>query len=723
MSPRNARTPILNVLVRKLNRCREEGLRNATQIGLFLLKSALKKRYMRQKYSNSGPALPAGKIPTETGRFLDLEEWAVTFKEHYPAAVNETIRIADLICRGDFQWLCPQCPPFPERVEWFCCFSNGLNWPNDFYQDLDYSSDRRPGDIRQTWELNRHQHFVVLGRAYLLTQDPRYADTFLAQLMDWLERNPPGYGINWLDAQEVALRSLSWTWAYFCFDGYPGFTVDMKRQFFAGLHAHADYILWHLSDRPVTHNHLVTEVCSLAILGLLFPGMRGARKWRDRGLKVFAREVLKQVWDDGLDAELSTNYHCFVLDSFIQLLVVMRANNLAVSEPVTGRIEMMVEAAMHMMRPDGSLPLIGDNDNGRAFRLSELNSNNRKGYLAVGAVLFERPDFKSVAGTFNDEAYWLLGPAGKAAFDTIAPKSPQAHDKYFLPGGMATSRTSWDESADHLILRGGPTQLRHGVSISHNHADLLSFELTLNGRPFLVDPGVYLYGDEDQWRYYYRKSLAHNTLVVDQRDQFVVTETRFGLPGLPLSQTFGFACNQDYLFFDMAHPGYADLGITHRRKILWHKQSHLLILDQLLGQGRHQAELYFHFAPEVALSQTETGLLANDNSDMFRCALSAVSWRPQSIRLIAGETAPIQGWVSQRYAAKQAAPVACFSVEATLPMTLATFLDMSPGVEKKVCGMEHDDGSYRLTVERDATTEELCFPSQGGVAINGKVVN
>ncbi len=69
----------------------------------------------------------------------------------------------------------------------------------------------------------------------------------------------------------------------------------------------------------------------------------------------------------------------------------------------------MIEYVMYFIKDDGSIPLVGDNDSGRIFNLSELDRNNRKYYLSIGTIIFNRSDFKYVASKFHEEAFWLRG--------------------------------------------------------------------------------------------------------------------------------------------------------------------------------------------------------------------------------------------------------------------------------------------------------------------------
>ena len=72
---------------------------------------------------------------------------------------------------------------------------HGRDAPLVFWESVPFL-DPACGDHKVTWELNRHQHFLVLGRAFRLTGDDRYYHAFVRHLTDWIDRNPPLLGIN-----------------------------------------------------------------------------------------------------------------------------------------------------------------------------------------------------------------------------------------------------------------------------------------------------------------------------------------------------------------------------------------------------------------------------------------------------------------------------------------------------------------------------------------------
>src|SRR5207247_2108504 len=84
--------------------------------------------------------------------------------------------------------------------------------PRVCWADVPYL-DPAIGDHKIIWELNRHQHWLQLGRAWWLTGASRYAHAIVDQMESWIDANPPLTGINWSSMLEIGLRTISWTMA------------------------------------------------------------------------------------------------------------------------------------------------------------------------------------------------------------------------------------------------------------------------------------------------------------------------------------------------------------------------------------------------------------------------------------------------------------------------------------------------------------------------------
>src|SRR5436190_5050304 len=100
-------------------------------------------------------------------------------------------------------------------IDWSTDPISGQAWPRRFWSTYDLVGNPEAGDPKVVHEINRHQHLVTLARAYVYTEDERYASVAVAQMDSWIDQNPPGMGINWTSSLEVALRALSWMWALF----------------------------------------------------------------------------------------------------------------------------------------------------------------------------------------------------------------------------------------------------------------------------------------------------------------------------------------------------------------------------------------------------------------------------------------------------------------------------------------------------------------------------
>ena len=76
------------------------------------------------------------------------------------------------------------------KINWNYDYSSGTPTALDFAGDIDYRDYRVVGDAKFVWELNRHLHLPVLGRAYRLSGDRRYAQEVVDQIASWIEACP-----------------------------------------------------------------------------------------------------------------------------------------------------------------------------------------------------------------------------------------------------------------------------------------------------------------------------------------------------------------------------------------------------------------------------------------------------------------------------------------------------------------------------------------------------
>src|ERR1017187_10139557 len=176
----------------------------------------------------------------------------------------------------------------------------------------------------------------------------------------------------------------------------------------------------------------------------------------------------------------------------------------------------MLQFLMHLTRPDGTLPLLGDDDGGRALALDKRDYRSFQDGLCLGAILYRRGDFKHQAGAFCEEALWMLGQDGWEAYRQLESQEPAETQAHYPSAGYVAQRSGWEPLDSHPVFDCGGLGILTGA---HAHGEALSAPLFSRGRELLVDPGTVVYNCAPEWRDYFRSTRAHNTVAIDGRDQ------------------------------------------------------------------------------------------------------------------------------------------------------------------------------------------------------------
>jgi hypothetical protein len=340
---------------------------------------------------------------------------------------------------------------------------------------------------------------------------------------DWIGQNPPQLGVNWACTMEVSIRAVNWLWGYHYFKDSPSLTDDFRLEFLKSLLIHGRHIKRNLEwSETLTTNHYLSNLAGLIYLGVLLPEFKEAQHWRELGLKELEKEISKQVYPDGVDFEASIPYHRLAIELFLSPLLLCQINGIPISDQVLDHLEKMIEFVMYYTKPDGTAPMIGDNDNGRLHRLKVWSEPDREWVdhrylLAIGAVMFEREDFAQAAGDQWEEAFWLLGLSAlefKKRVDTIGSSEVlRPGSKAFRDAGIYIMR---GEDVYLIVDAGGVGQNGYG---GHAHNDTLSFEFFAHGHTWIVDPGTYVYTADYEARHAFRSTAFHNTLMINGVEQ------------------------------------------------------------------------------------------------------------------------------------------------------------------------------------------------------------
>jgi hypothetical protein len=628
--------------------------------------------------------------------FDEKERTIQELRAGWPGEALLTIERANQVLEGRFDLLGFADLSFGDEIDWHFEPITQRRIPAIHWSRLDYLDAAVAGDKKIVWELNRHQYFAILSQAYWLTADERYARGFVAHIESWMDQNPPKLGINWASSLEIAFRSISWLWALYFFKDSPALLPSTFIRILKFLYLNARHIETYLSTYFSPNTHLTGEALGLFYLGTLFPEFKDANRWKKKGNDILLGELSRHVRPDGVYFEQSSYYHRYTVDFYTHYLILMQETGNPVPEIVRKALSSMLDHLMYITRPDGKTPLFGDDDGGRLVKLDQRAANDFRNTLAVGAVLFERPDYKFVAGDASESVLWVLGPKGLETFKSIKAREPQELSKAFPDGGYYALRDSWAATANYLLFDCGP----HGsLSNGHSHADALGFELFANGRTQLVDPATYTYTGSKEMRDWFRSSSAHNTLTVDSESS--------SMPGGPFSwkttakcETLNWISTSRFDYVEGQHTGYLRLPqpVSHRRSILFIKNDYWIMRDDLGSKGDHKIELWFHADPSLNLSfRSVDGEIAaatlGEGTSRFEVAVFGDGcWRKEP------------GWVSHCYGEKQPAQVGVYAAAAKGDKQLLTFmLPQGETVSRgcSLCEMEVNGGNvFQITHNR-----------------------
>ena len=559
----------------------------------------------------------------------------------WPGAALEAATRADIILAGRYDvlgyrglsWISPGA-----SVDWHLDPVSGLRAPLLFWADVPYL-DPSIGDHKVIWELNRHQHWLRLGRALWLTGDARYRQEMIQQLEAWIAANPPLVGINWASMLEIGLRAISWIWGlhFLLADngiGDPGSGIrgdpgapdpgsripDPDPPWLVDMLVALDRQLTHLEQNLSVYfspnTHLTGEALGLYVVGVALPELAASARWRDTGRRILLEEISRQIHDDGGHAEQSTHYHRYTLDFYLMaLLTAERDGDAEAVRRFGDAARRLAEYARAMADDQGRLPSIGDDDGGMLWPFAGRACHDVRDSLSLAAVLLDRADLAPWG--LQEEAVWIAGPRTLDRERHVAPASraaAPASSRTFADSGFVVVR---DSAGGHAIFDVG----RHGyLNGGHAHADALSVTLSLRGQPLLVDPGTSTYTMNTRLRDLLRSTTSHNTVTVDDRSQ--------GVPRGPFhwrtcsdARLHGSRSNESFHWTEASHDGYAP--VRHRRTLVRTARGEWFIADEVLGVGPLYgfkrecvtARAHWHFDPGWTLRCDAPGRLLATHLD------------------------------------------------------------------------------------------------------------
>lgn len=317
------------------------------------------------------------------------------------------------------------------------------------------------------WNFNLHyfEYCIPLAARYALGGDREDVDQFKRLVLTWIATCKYPLGDAW-HPYTISLRLVNWL---ICIDLF-GDALAEDSIFLETVYESMYHQYRHLLANQEKHllaNHYFENLKTLLICALLFD--------EDDIRSIVERDFLKQLDDqilpDGVHYERSMMYHKLLLEGLLRVELAYRSIGKSAPTKVATKAKQMLDAMASIEQGMGKTPFFNDAADGVAKECEQLihACRNIYGY---------KPDFTKAA--FPDSGFYKL----------------------------------YDGDAALVFFAGEPGP---SYMLGHAHCDLLSFELSLGGKPTIVNSGTYAY--QSELRPYFRSTAAHNIATVDGEEQ------------------------------------------------------------------------------------------------------------------------------------------------------------------------------------------------------------
>ncbi len=518
------------------------------------------------------------------------------------------------------------------------------------------------GDIKFIWEPARFGWAFVLGRAYHLNGDERYAEAFWRFFERFQAANPPYRGPNWMSAQEVGFRLMAFIWAAGIFARSDQSTPARLAALAASTAVHAARIPPTLVyARAQNNNHLLSEAAALYTAGLALPAHPDAPAWRAAGEKWLRWCLLNQIDTYGNYVQHSTNYQRLMLQVALWAhLLLERLHELNpetldeaswLNDKARENLALATHWLLSLLDPDsGRVPNLGANDGAQVFPFSTCNFSDFRPVVQAAARAFM--GYSLASGPWNEAALWFGLPHVESEFDPPRYRG------------------------DHLYAPNSWGYLRAvKFSTRPSHADQLHFDLWWRGFNIAQDAGTYRYNAAPPWDNRLTSTLVHNTVTLDAQEQMTRAGRFLYLDWARAISKRHFDTDGDFLERVSAQTdAYRRFGVRHERTVSAYAEDRWRVDDELVHvmipgkvHGSHVFRLHW-LLPDWEYSLDGATLrLKTPRGWMTLSVSSGLPFKRVGLvragELVQGDGLldPTFGWVSPTYGVKR--PALSFAIE------------------------------------------------------------
>lgn len=413
----------------------------------------------------------------------------------------------------------------------------------------------------------RHQWMMPQAKAYGMTKDEKYIESWIEVYGDFMNQYPCPEGkisgesasaTAWTNLQ-VAERTSEQPAIIKYFINSVNFTPGWLTQVLATYAEGVESIIQNPYYAP-ENNIYFSQIKAVTTAGIMFPEFKNATEWINYATQQINSQLDLQFRPDGVHNDLDPSYHRGTLDNFYTTYMLVQANGREDVFPadLLGKLKNACWFMIDVTYPDYLLEYFNDT--------RRTTKNVMKRNFTHYSEMF--PD--------DQEILWM---ATEGARGTMPSKKIATYPD----GGYYMLRNGWTKDATMLIIKNNDNYDQRW----HCQPDNNTIGLYSNGRHFLPDAGAFSYGgsDEDEAnRATYAATSMHNTMTSNGAD---IPDDRMRGRLLKAEEGTG------YNLIVTENDSYD--GMSHRRATFFVEDKFFVLVDEGHGNKEHTACLSFLF--------------------------------------------------------------------------------------------------------------------------------
>lgn len=541
-------------------------------------------------------------------------------------------------------------------IDWQLDINSGYRWDAKvWYKHIKYGN-QAGAEVKVPWELGRFQHLIIILYAIIIykkednTDNVRnFAVELRNQILDFIGANPPNFGVQWKTTMDVSIRLVT---LLIVLDLIKNLKLKYDDLFYINveksIYHHVDYIINNLEySEGQRGNHYFFNISALIYSGAYLKSNKFSNSILYFGIQEFITEIDYQFYKDGGNFEDSLCYHYFVSEMIFNCIYIIQSlpvdkinglvelqkdrkllinkkkrksnfkfnNQVLLSRKTISKINSIAKFCFEIVKPDGDVEQIGDNDSGKFIKLNPMEffkifALNQSSVLSVYGII-SKDDSIYIK---NDDEIYTLEVLKSILFKTkdlptyIQPvELNKTTNQVKLINKPETGLYLYKSEDYYSIIKCG--KIGQKGKGGHSHNDRLAITLNFKNLDFIVDSGTYSYTSYPDLRNIYRSTNYHNTLVIDEIEQNEFYNQSIDDLFWMFDKSKSKVLTANDSSFIGEHKGYKE---KHKREVFFNEEK-ISIIDTCALEGTKH--LHFHLHPNVFISSVQTDYVIINNKD------------------------------------------------------------------------------------------------------------